>query len=112
MNDLENAKTKDVGKEKHVPVVLTKKNKILVMVGSTPHPMTRDHYIEWIELETNLDNYRRYLSPQEPAIAEFYLETDEYAMNVYAHCNIHGLWVKELPKRVKSSCKGVVYIWE
>jgi superoxide reductase len=39
----------DASKEKHVPVVKESGKEIEVMVGSVPHPMEKDHYIEWIE---------------------------------------------------------------
>lgn len=112
MNKYDNAKTDDLGKEKHVPVVSVNKNKVMVMIGSTPHPMSEDHYIEWIELETNLDNYRKELSPDIPATAIFELENGEYVMNVYCHCNIHGLWAKRMPRKIKSSCQGQIYNWD
>lgn len=112
MDTYENAKTEDVGQEKHLPVIRTNGNKVMVSVGSMPHPMENNHYIEWIELETNLDSYRKTLRPGEAPTAEFILENGEYAMNVYAQCNVHGLWVKRMPKAVRSSCEGVVYIWD
>ena len=41
----------DGAKEKHVPVLeKTEKGGTRVKVGSVPHPMTPEHYIEWIEI--------------------------------------------------------------
>ena len=39
--------------EKHVPEVKIEDNRVLVQVGSTLHPMTEAHYIEWIYLKTD-----------------------------------------------------------
>ena len=38
------------GKEKHVPVIETEENRVKVKVGSNPHPMEDEHFIEVIEL--------------------------------------------------------------
>jgi len=45
-------KTADSTTEKHVPVIEKKADHILVKVGSVPHPMEEDHWIQWIELRT------------------------------------------------------------
>ncbi|MCD6287819.1 MAG: desulfoferrodoxin FeS4 iron-binding domain-containing protein, partial [Candidatus Hydrogenedentes bacterium] len=41
--------TVDAAREKHVPVIEKVDGGIKVKVGSVAHPMTADHYIEWIE---------------------------------------------------------------
>ena len=38
--------------EKHIPVVEKSGNKVTVKVGSIFHPMTQEHSITWIFLET------------------------------------------------------------
>jgi len=53
-------KTEDVGKEKHVPVVEIGE-KVVVRIGSVPHPMEENHYIEWIDVITKDAVYRKYL---------------------------------------------------
>jgi superoxide reductase len=45
-------KTEDEGKEKHVPIIEKNEEGVKVKVGSVPHPMTEEHYIEWIEIST------------------------------------------------------------
>ena len=53
--------------EKHVPVFVdTDENGIEVRVGSTLHPMTEEHYIQFIETISEDKNKicRQYLSPQ------------------------------------------------
>ncbi len=84
------AKTADSTTEKHVPVVEKTENGCKVKVGSVPHPMEEAHYIEWIELDADGIVYREYLTPGNPAEAEFCVK----ATNVIAreYCNVHGLW--------------------
>ena len=61
-------------------------------VEKTKHPMLEEHFIEWITLNTNQGIYRKQLKPgQEPA-ADFCLCDGEQVEEVYAYCNLHGLW--------------------
>ncbi|MBC7328481.1 desulfoferrodoxin [bacterium] len=84
-------KTEDVGQEKHLPVVEQMEGKVLVKVGSIPHPMEEKHFIEWIEVWTeDGEILRKYLNPGDKPEAEFSL-TKKIAA-VREHCNIHGLW--------------------
>ena len=39
--------------EKHNPVITIKGNKITVKIGEVEHPMTEEHYIEYIEVLTD-----------------------------------------------------------
>ncbi len=87
------AKTEDVGKEKHLPVVEVG-NKIVVKIGEVPHPMEENHYIEWIEVVAGDKVYRKYLKPGDEAKAEFEVVGEKFAVREY--CNIHGLWIKEV----------------
>lgn len=80
----------DASLEKHVPVVKEKEGKILVQVGEVLHPMEDDHYIEWIELETEDKVYRQNLKPGMEPKAEFALIEGDYVVRAY--CNLHGLW--------------------
>lgn len=84
------AKTKDEGKEKHVPVIEKVQGGYKVKVGGVPHPMEEKHYIEWIELVADGKAYRRFLAPGQAPEAFFCLEAED----VWAreHCNVHGLW--------------------
>ncbi len=83
-------KTEDEGNEKHVPVIEKTDNGVLVRVGSVPHPMVEEHYIQWIELITDDKFYRRFLNPGDKPEAEFEVKTDNLSAREY--CNIHGLW--------------------
>jgi superoxide reductase len=81
------------GKEKHVPVVEKTDSGVRVKVGSVPHPMLDEHYIEWIQIVTDSKVLRKFLKPGEAAEAEFELaEEIAYARE---YCNMHGLWIKE-----------------
>lgn len=81
--------------EKHVPAVTVEGDKIKVRVGSVDHPMLEEHYIGWIYVQTENGGQRKALKPGSAPEAEFFLTGDK-AVAVYAYCNLHGLWVKEL----------------
>ncbi len=84
--------TVDAAKEKHVPVVSFEKGAILVNVGAIAHPMTEEHLIKWIQLETSKGAYRHYLKANDVPMARFFITEDEDPLQVYAYCNLHGLW--------------------
>lgn len=77
--------------EKHIPIFTRKGDEVCVKIGSTPHPMTNEHYIEYVELETNKGTYRKKLD-KDPTVC-FKVDKDEEILNIYSYCNIHGLWV-------------------
>jgi superoxide reductase len=84
------AKTSDQGKEKHVPVVEKINGSIKVNIGSVPHPMEEDHYIEWIEVLADGKAYLQFLKPGQAPEAIFHVEAP--SVSVREHCNKHGLW--------------------
>ena len=84
--------TTDAAVEKHVPVIHTDGQKVTVTVGSTSHPMLEEHYIEWIALATKQGNQRKELKPGQEHQAEFMISEDDEVLEVYAYCNLHGLW--------------------
>ncbi len=83
-------KTEDQGKEKHVPVIERTDKRVLVKVGSVPHPMEEKHYIEWVAVDTGQGTFRKFLNPNEPPEAEFEIKEDVLGARDY--CNVHGLW--------------------
>lgn len=100
------AKTDDEFSDKHVPVVECIDDcTIEVRVGSIAHPMTDEHHIEFIYLETLHGGQLRYLScngnMSKAAVAEF-CNCKDLVVAVYAYCNIHGLWKWGMDKK---SCK-------
>lgn len=86
------ANSTDGAKEKHVPVVTKEDGKIKVAVGSTLHPMTEEHHIEWIALVTDDKIELKYLSLDDEPKAEF---NEVKHGTVYEYCNLHGLWKTE-----------------
>ena len=44
--------TTDAAGEKHLPVVEVSGKQVTVSVGSVPHPMTEEHHIAWVYLQT------------------------------------------------------------
>lgn len=83
------ANTTDAAKEKHVPVVAKEDGKIVVTVGSVPHPMLQEHYIEWIALVADDKMELQFLKPGQEPKAEF---VNIKSGTAYAYCNLHGLW--------------------
>ncbi|HBC96265.1 MAG TPA: desulfoferrodoxin [Clostridium sp.] len=82
----------DAALEKHVPVIEKIDGGVKVKVGSVEHPMTPEHYIQWIEVHTENKIYRKYLKPGEKPEATFKL--DEKVVMAREYCNLHGLWKK------------------
>lgn len=84
------ANTTDAATEKHVPVIEATPDSVKVKVGSVEHPMTEEHYIEWIEIIADNKLYRKYLTPQDKPEACFCIKAENIIAR--AHCNLHGLW--------------------
>lgn len=85
--------TVDAATEKHIPIIEKQENKIKVKIGEVPHPMTEEHYIEFIELIADEKVYRKQLNPNNPPEAEFCIKSS--SLTTRAHCNLHGLWKSE-----------------
>lgn len=81
--------------EKHIPVVKCDGNTVKVVVGSAAHPMTEEHSITWVYLQTDRGGQRKLLSPGSEPEVTFAL-ADEKPVAVYAYCNLHGLWKTEI----------------
>ena len=89
------AGTVDASREKHIPVVEINDGVLTATVGSVEHPMTPEHSIQWICLETDKGFRIAHLTPQDRPIATFTLG-DEKPVAVYEYCNLHGLWKAEV----------------
>lgn len=84
--------TTEASQEKHIPIYQVEGNIVTVRVGAVDHPMTAEHLIEWVSLQTKQGNQRKILAPgQEPVVRFALCEGDEVEA-VYAYCNLHGLW--------------------
>lgn len=80
--------------EKHIPVIIYQQDEITISVGEIEHPMSTDHLIDWIVLETERGFTIEYLKPdKEPKVT---FKTNHPVKSVYAYCNLHGLWRKDL----------------
>ncbi len=82
--------TADAATEKHVPVIEKVEGGVKVKVGSVPHPMVDNHYIEWIEIIADGKAYRQFLEPGDEPEATFCVDAEE--ITAREHCNLHGLW--------------------
>lgn len=90
------ANTTDAAQEKHVPEVTVEGNLVKVKVGSVEHPMTEEHHIAFIYLETENGVARKDLNHTGAPEAVFALAEGEKTVAAYEYCNLHGLWKKEL----------------
>ena len=79
---------------KHKPVVEVDGNKITVKVGEAAHPMDDDHYIQFVLVESNCEQYIKHFKPGDAPEATFTINCTE-DMKVLAFCNEHGLWSAE-----------------
>lgn len=84
------ANSEDASFEKHVPNYEKDNGKLKVYVN---HVMEEEHYIEWICLVTDNKEEYHYLEPGIEATVTF---NDVNYGTLYAYCNKHGLWKKEI----------------
>ena len=85
----------DGAAEKHTPVLeILPDGSYLVKVGSVPHPMTEEHRIMWIEIETPSGIRRCKLAPGDQPCAVFSGVEDQEDVIIREWCNIHGIWRK------------------
>lgn len=87
------ANTTDAAQEKHVPFFVKKDAELEVRIGSVLHPMTDEHYIQFIEVFSDDEKYvkRKYLFPTDEPI--FPLKGyDIGSLTAREFCNLHGLW--------------------
>ena len=84
------AKTSDAGQEKHVPVIEAAADGVKVKIGSVPHPMEKEHHIEWVEVISDGESCRQFLNAGEKPEADFGVKGKKVSAREY--CNVHGLW--------------------
>lgn len=85
--------------EKHVPVYEMNGSVICITIGADKHPMTKEHHIEYIMLETNKGVYLRHVFKSVgedgfPGVC-FHLTAGEVPIEITEYCNIHGLYSKK-----------------
>ena len=84
------------GLEKHIPVYTAKPGcenavAIHVTVGSTEHPMTEEHYVQWIYVQSEHGGQRKSLNPGDKPEAVFVFKNDK-PIKIFEYCNLHGLY--------------------
>ena len=84
--------TVDAAQEKHLPVIEIAGNSVTVKVGSVAHPMTPEHHIAWVILETTDGVQRKCLAETGAPEAKFMLAEGEKVVAAYEYCNLHGIW--------------------
>ena len=85
-----NELTADSTTEKHVPVIEKIDGGFKVYVGSTLHPMTDAHYIEWIELLAGAEVMKVFFKPGDKPEAIF--KTFATEVTARSYCDLHSLW--------------------
>ncbi|MCD8049782.1 MAG: desulfoferrodoxin, partial [Clostridia bacterium] len=85
--------TTDAAVEKHVPVYSVEGNIVKVNVGAVDHPMTKEHYIEFVALKTKQGVQIKHFTPEDKPAVSFALSEGDTVEAVYAYCNLHGLWM-------------------
>ena len=88
--------TVEASTEKHIPVAAVEGNLVKVSVGAVEHPMTEEHLIQWVYLQTTSGGQRKVLAPGCAPAVTFALTDDDKPVAVYAYCNLHGLWMAEI----------------
>jgi len=91
MNLQEEKTTEQEGNEKHTPIIERTENGIKVKIGSVEHPMTEEHYIEWIEIISDDKSQKKFLKSGDKPEAEFNTTSKNVVARTY--CNLHGLWM-------------------
>ena len=90
------ANSVDAAVEKHVPVVTVDGAKVHAVVGEVAHPMTDEHLITFIVLETKKGYQIVELTAADEPAADFVVAEGDEPVAVYEYCNLHGLWVAEI----------------
>lgn len=88
--------TVEAATEKHIPEVSANGRLVHAKIGSVAHPMTPEHHIEFIYLHTKNGGQRKALEVGTDAAAMFAVLEDK-PLEVYAYCNLHGLWKADVP---------------
>lgn len=85
------ANTTEASTEKHLPVVAIKDGLAEIKIGSVPHPMEKEHFINFIAVETDANCIISCLQPETKPEAKIYVGNSKI-ISVYEYCNLHGLW--------------------
>ena len=80
--------TKDAAVEKHIPVINVVGNKVIVEIGSAPHPMTEGIISVGFILKQKGGQRKELLRGTNHML----VTEDDTLESAYAYCNLHGLW--------------------
>ena len=81
----------DAATEKHVPAITREGGCLKATVGEVAHPMTPEHFIQFVALVTDDRIEVAKLTPESAPEATFAVAEDATG-SVYEFCNLHGLW--------------------
>ncbi len=84
------------GDAKHTPHISKIDGGIRVKMGNGEHPMTEEHRIMWVCVKTSFGGSFCRLFEGDAPEALFFLNPDEVE-EVYAWCNVHGLFAAKTP---------------
>lgn len=90
------ANTSEGAAEKHLPVVEREGSQLTVRVGNIFHPMTEEHSIGWVYLQTEKGGQRVNLEPDQEPVVRFVIASGDTPTAVYAYCNLHGFWKTDI----------------
>lgn len=85
----------DGAAEKHVPVHHMDAGILWVRIGSDPHPMTEEHRITWVGLQTEQGFQFKSLCKGDLPRVCFSICPEDKVQTVFSYCNLHGLWCSE-----------------
>lgn len=75
----------------YVPDVSIEDTMVVVRVKKMPNPMTLEHCVEWVMVQTSAGGTFCNLLPGDPSEIKFPIAPQE-VVSVYAYCGPHGLW--------------------
>ncbi|PID78087.1 MAG: hypothetical protein CSB21_02155 [Deltaproteobacteria bacterium] len=81
--------------EKFTPVLKKTDSGLLVTVGNLDNPGNKEHFVEWIQVDTeDGKSFRKFISKGEKPCAEFPVKDENIVAGQY--CNLNGLWKVEV----------------
>ena len=82
--------------EKHIPVPTVENGVLKVSVGEVEHPSIEKHWIPFVAVKASDLVMRREIKATEKPEAIFPIGDFKGEVEVYAWCNLHGLWKAEI----------------
>ena len=86
-------KNEDSLNEKHVPIIEMNDGEVKIRVGSAPHPMEDEHYIQFVEAIAGDNKYlkRKFFEAGDEPCLKFKCECKS-GVSAREYCNVHGLF--------------------